>query len=188
MKPNQQPWIEEGYTQFALEGPHSLKVEPLAQAVGKNKSSFYHHFADLEVFTEYLLKHHLAQAEILAKKEATAQNLEELITHLLEHKMDLLFNRQLRFHRDHPAFADTCQKVGNITTPAFIGLWAKIIGLEDNSYLAGLVLQLSIENFFLQINEDTLHQAWLRDYFKQQQRLVQAFKQAGNVAALNGSV
>lgn len=59
MRKTQQPWITQGYATFAAEGPAGLKVERLAKNIGKNKSSFYHHFADLEIFTTILLKVHL---------------------------------------------------------------------------------------------------------------------------------
>jgi len=48
-------WIENGYKAFAYEGPTSFKVERLAKATNKNKSSFYHFFGDMEVFTNKLL-------------------------------------------------------------------------------------------------------------------------------------
>ena len=54
-KDNKLPWILCGYNIFSKEGPKGLKIEVIARQVSKNKSSFYHHFADLEVFTEILL-------------------------------------------------------------------------------------------------------------------------------------
>ena len=54
-----QPWIEIGYKTFAKLGPDGLKIEALARAVGKSKSSFYHLFATLEIFQRALLIHHL---------------------------------------------------------------------------------------------------------------------------------
>ena len=46
-------WIKKGYEIFAISGQNGLKIEPLAKTVGKSKSSFYHHFTDLELFTDY---------------------------------------------------------------------------------------------------------------------------------------
>jgi AcrR family transcriptional regulator len=43
-------WIQAGYALFAEQGPSALKIEVLAKMVGISKSSFYHYFADLEVF------------------------------------------------------------------------------------------------------------------------------------------
>ena len=67
-------WLQQGYTTFAHHGPEALKVERLARAVGKSKSSFYHHFADPEGFQESLLRHHLEKARLIAKKEAACQS------------------------------------------------------------------------------------------------------------------
>jgi len=95
-----QPWIAVGYETFALEGPQALKVEVIARKVQKSKSSFYHHFADLDVFITVLLEYHLQQTQIIAQREAACENiLPELVEVLVEVKVDLLFNRQLRVNR-----------------------------------------------------------------------------------------
>ena len=51
---NIKPWIIKGYELFANKGSLGLKVEVISKAVNKSKSSFYHHFADIEVFLELL--------------------------------------------------------------------------------------------------------------------------------------
>jgi AcrR family transcriptional regulator len=43
-------------------------VERLAKDVGISKSSFYHHFADVEVFVNQLLLYHLKRAEMIAER------------------------------------------------------------------------------------------------------------------------
>ncbi len=181
-------WVQKGYQIFAWEGPLGLKVERLAKAVGKSKSSFYHFFADLDIFTDFLLKYHLEQSKVVADKEAQCTTLEGLIEVLVEHKIDLLFSRQLRIHRENPAFAECFTKINEISLPAIIPLWSDIIGLADNSYLSGLVLQLSLENFFLQITDETLNPDWLHHYFKNIKDLVRQFKKTGKVPLLDGSV
>lgn len=188
MNASQRPWIEKGYQVFAYEGPGGLKVERLAKGIGKNKSSFYHHFADLEIFTSLLVDHHLSQAYIMAEKEMNAANLEELIDIIHDHKIDLLFNRQLRVHREVKEFETCFMKTNEITGKAMAGIWAQAIGLQDNSYLANLVLKLSLENFFLQITDETLNPDWLHNYFQELRRLVQAFKNSDSLASLDGSV
>ncbi len=50
MTENKDIWIKTGYEIFALSGENGLKIEVLAKKVGISKSSFYHHFADLEIF------------------------------------------------------------------------------------------------------------------------------------------
>lgn len=188
MNPTHLPWIETGYHTFAYEGPHGLKVERLAKQTAKNKSSFYHHFGDLEVFTEELLNHHIAQTHVVAEKEAKSTSLADLIDVLVEHKIDLLFNRQLRIHRENPAFQACFLKTNELSIPGMLNVWAKIIGLTDHSYLAGLVLQLSMENFFLQITDETLNPTWLNEYFQRLQQMVREFKKTGTVPTLDGTV
>ncbi len=188
MKAIQQPWIENGYRAFAHEGPTGVKIERLAKEVGKNKSSFYHLFADLEVFTVVLLDYHLEQSKIIAKKEANCKHLEDLITVIVEHKTDFLFNRQLRVNRQTRAFETCFLRVNEISMPAIIPIWSKIIELDNNTYLAELVFRLSLENFFLQITEETLNSEWLNAYFNSLQNLVKHFKKTGNLNSIDGGV
>lgn len=171
-----EPWLTAGYSLFALKGPDHLKIERMAQQIGKNKSSFYHFFADLEIFMRHLLDHHLSQAKIIADKESNAQSRDDLISVILEHKMDLLFNRQLRIHRENQQFDACFQQVNEITIPALIPIWSAIIGLEKDMQLSEVVLRLSLENFFLQITDDTLTEGWLSQYFDTISNMVAHFK------------
>jgi AcrR family transcriptional regulator len=61
--------ISKGYEFFSLFVEKGLIIEQLAKEVGKSKSSFYHHFADLEIFLEKLLQYHLSKSNIIAEKE-----------------------------------------------------------------------------------------------------------------------
>ncbi|MEO1052370.1 MAG: TetR/AcrR family transcriptional regulator [Bacteroidota bacterium] len=176
-------WILAGYEVFALQGPHALKVEVLSRMVGKNKSSFYHHFADLEVFTEFLLHYHLERAEVIAAEEKRCNNVDpELLEVLVNNKIDLLFNRQLRFHRRVPAFEKCFKKTSEYAAEAVLGIWAEAIGLTENTKLAFAVLMLSLENFYLQITEETLHYKWLSAYVKNLRNMVDEFKRIGEQA------
>lgn len=183
MSKAKQPWIIEGYQTFALEGPLGLKVERLAKAVGKNKSSFYHHFADLNIFITVLLEKHLRQATIMAEKEAACTKLEELLDVLVDHKMDLLFNRQLRVHRQRPEFLQCFERTNEIIVASLAPLWSELLELPNNAHLAGLVFKLSLENFYLQITEETLNHEWLRNYLHELRTLTRAFKNAKHFSA-----
>lgn len=178
MNKTREPWIRQGYATFSQKGPEGLKVERLAKEVGKNKSSFYHHFADLECFTSILLEHHLAQSEIIAAKEAVCNNLEEFIDVLLDHKVDLLFNRQLRVYRQNVEFQRCFQSTTEMIAGSLLHLWSDLLDLPRNSQLSGLVFKLSLENFYLQITEETLNQDWLNNYFMELRALTKAFKNA----------
>ena len=172
-----QPWILCGYDLFSKEGPNGLKIEVIARQVNKSKSSFYHHFADLELFTEMLLNYHLERAKIIADRERLCKNVvPELLNLLLEVKQDLLFNRQLRINRHNVAFKNCFEKSSKEVGEAIIGIWAEMLGLTNNSNLARIVLNLSLENFYLQITEETMTYDWLLNYVKDLQTMAGAFK------------
>lgn len=151
---------------FALSGQGGLKIEPLAKKVGKSKSSFYHYFADLDLFIDDLLKHHIDQSYIIADKEKNANNIDpELINILVAHRLDLLFNRQLRINQNIKSFSDTLIQSNKIVGDAFVKVWVKDLSLQLSQKQIQSIFTLALENFFLQINADNLNNKWLTDYF-----------------------
>ncbi len=171
------PWVEVGYEIFASEGPNGLKVERLARLVHKNKSSFYHHFADLEVFTEHLLAYHLERSRIIAVRESQCKNVvPELLEVILEFKQDLFFNRQLRIHRNIESFRICFEKSSAEVGEAILDVWAETLGIGGNSHLAQMVLNLSLENFYLQITPATLNYDWLVAYIENLKAMIRAFE------------
>jgi AcrR family transcriptional regulator len=157
-----QPWILIGYELFSKEGPAGLKVEVMARKVGKSKSSFYHHFADIEVFTEVLLNHHLERSKIIAIRERMCKKMiPDMLNLLVEVKQDLLFNRQLRVNRHIPAYKKCFESANGEVEDAFLEIWSETLGLSENSNAARKVLEQSIENFYLQITDETLTYEWL---------------------------
>jgi AcrR family transcriptional regulator len=169
-------WIKTGYEIFALKGQIGLKIEPLAKKVGKSKSSFYHHFADLEVFVDFLLKHHIEQSYSIAHKEQNASNIDpELINILVEHRTDLLFNRQLRIHKNILLFEETLCKSNKIIGDAFKTAWIKDLNSQLSQKQIEGVFTLAVENFYLQINPDTITYQWLSEYFSNLKKLTSNF-------------
>ncbi|WP_299462404.1 TetR/AcrR family transcriptional regulator [uncultured Microscilla sp.] len=166
IKDKQMPWVLAGYQLFAQAGPQGLKVEVIARKVQKSKSSFYHHFADLEVFTEFLLHYHLHQAALIAERENQCKNIApDLVEVLVDAKQDLLFNRQLRVHRQVEAFRLCFEKSTQYVNEAFLQVWALELGIAPKVPLAQNMLDLLMENFYLQITAENLTHEWLSDYF-----------------------
>lgn len=171
------PWILQGYETFARFGENGLVVEQLAKDVGISKSSFYHHFADLDVFLEKICLHHLRQSEIIAEKERNAENIHsDLIRILIEHKTDLLFNRQLRIHADKPRYKDTLMQSSAIIGKDFIQLWLKDARLNLTPGQAEGIFELAMENFFLQIHADNINPDWLSAFFNNLNRISRSFE------------
>lgn len=169
-------WIKIGYEIFAISGENALKIEVLAKKIGISKSSFYHHFAEIDLFIEQLLLYHLKQSVIMAEKEKAANTINpELICILIEHRMDLLFNRQLRFNQHIEHYKNTLLKSNRIIGNEFVKLWAKDLNLAlSQKQLEGL-FELALENFFLQINHENLHFDWLKQYFEHLKKIARNF-------------
>lgn len=173
---NKEVWIKAGYEIFAINGQAGLKIEPLAKTVGKSKSSFYHHFADIELFISDLLKHHIEQSFVIAVKEQNATRIDpELINILVEHRTDLLFNRQLRIHRNIKLFADTLFQSNKIVGDSFVNVWIKDLNLQLTQKQIEGIFTLALENFFLQINSENLNHKWLSDYFSNLKKITSNF-------------
>lgn len=171
------PWVLVGYERFSQEGPSGLRIEAIARQANKSKSSFYHHFADLEVFTEILLHYHLERTKLIACRERHCKKVvPDLLRLLLEVKQDLLFNRQLRINRNVNQFRRCFETTNKEVSEVVLGIWAEALGLADCSNLARMVLNLSLENFYLQITPETLTYEWLLDYISELQTMVRAFE------------
>ncbi|WP_026262396.1 TetR/AcrR family transcriptional regulator [Spirosoma panaciterrae] len=169
-------WIKAGYEVFAISGDKGLKVETLARKLTISKSSFYHHFAEMEIFIDHLLAYHLTQSVIVAEKEGKAEKINpDLIAILVEHKIDLLFNRQLRIKQDRDSYKKTLTKSNEVIGQGFVELWAKDLNVTlTQKQLEGLFV-LALENFFLQINYDNLNAEWLAQYFDNLKKIAQRF-------------
>jgi AcrR family transcriptional regulator len=170
-------WIVKGYETFALLGEKGLIIEQLAKEVGKSKSSFYHHFADLDIFLEKILLHHLNKSSIIAEKERKAEKINpDLINILIEHKTDLLFNRQLRINSNKSNFKELLIKSSETIGNDFIKLWLADTKLNLTPKQAEGIIELAMENFFLQINQDNINKEWLATYFDNLNRITRNFE------------
>ena len=177
MTEKEQIWIIKGYETFAFWGEKGIKIEKLAKEVGISKSSFYHHFADLDIFIERLLLHHLTMSVTIAEKERKAEKINpDLINILIDHKTDLLFNRQLRINANNLIFKDVLIKSNRIIGNDFIKLWLSDTKLKLTLPQAEGLFELAMENFFLQINQDNIKQEWLVTYFDNLNRITRNFE------------
>ncbi len=160
-------WILTGYKICATDGFDALKIEQLAKSVGISKSSFYHYFADLECFIDELLGYHYEQCAILANKEKNCiQIYPDLIDILMEHRIDLLFHRQIRINRKNIQIKKALEKSNRILGNYSVMLWARDINhnLSQNQ-LDGL-FKIATDDFYMRINGTNLNHEYLNNYFK----------------------
>ena len=164
----EQPWIEAGYTAFALQGPDALKVEQLARQVGISKSSFYHHFADLPVFIERLQEHHLVRADALASKAAVCATFDPEFLHLLvDHRIDLLFQRQLRIRRNDASYQSCFRKAHVLVVERVMPRWAETLGIPGQLSPAREMLEVVSDVFYQRLTNDNLSYTGLVSLLKE---------------------
>jgi AcrR family transcriptional regulator len=163
--PLEQPWIEAGYQIFSKEGPNGLKVDQLARKIGISRSSFYHLFADLDVFQEKLLAHHAQRAQLAAEKVKTCKVMEpDFILLIVDEKDYVLFNRQLRIHRDNPAFKAGFENAIAIVGKETIGIWTEMVGLQHNPEMARSVFKMTADILFHRMTEENMSYEWLKAF------------------------
>mgnify|MGYP001810574155 CR=1 FL=1 len=169
-------WLDAGYLAFARGGEAGLKVEVLARETGISKSSFYHHFADADLFTEQLLQRHLQQCRVIARKEQEARNINpDLINILVAHRTDLLFNRQLRVLQHREIFGRMLKRANEIVGSEFVRIWQQDRALPLTVMQLEGLFTLPVEDFYLQINEENLNPLWLARYFNNLKAIAQKF-------------
>lgn len=177
MKESKLVWIVIGYQVFAEAGPFSIKVESLAKRVSKSKSSFYHHFSDLEIFFEALIKYHKERSTEIEAKMRSCQNVNpDFINVLIELQEDILFHRQLRVHRNHKQFKGIVEELHHPIEQSFLPIWAKAIGLESNIMVAEAFLKITVDNFYLRISKENLNKEWLLALMDEYKMMVQSIK------------
>ncbi|MCZ4410357.1 TetR/AcrR family transcriptional regulator [Cryomorphaceae bacterium 1068] len=139
-----QLWIEKGYEQFALFGPEYLSINKLSKAIGFSRASFYHHFGDIDVFTEELLNFHWQIAKEFNRmgKENCINLFPDLYDLLGQNPIPLQFSLQLFHHRSQPTFNYLFVRTYQATAKSFaLKLFSKHFDLaqpSDEVYLLWL--------------------------------------------------
>lgn len=179
-------WIKEAYILISENGFDKFNVELLARKVNKSKSSFYHHFHDFETFKSILLKYHFSRAEELAIEidKIEALNI-DLINLLVTYKIDFLFHKQLRIHREDLEFNQYISKTTQKLDALFLNLWIEFLGLEDQPLFANALFHLITDNFFLRITVNNYNSTWLLKYIKEVGNMVHMIKPSPKSLAIH---
>ncbi len=137
-------WIECGYRQFALCGPDSLSIKKISEELKVARTSFYHHFVDIDLFIDDLLSYHWKIVEHF--NELGAQYCRQLIPDIYlaleKFPVELQFNLQLFHHRNDPRFNYIFTRSYYSTAKAF-------------------ALQLFIDRYNLTQPWDEVYRLWL---------------------------
>jgi len=176
MNSKEEKWINTGYKKFAKDGPKGLKIETLAKSVNSSRSSFYHYFADVEIFTSKLLEHHIKRSELMCKAALECKNLDpDLMDAIVYYKTDILFNRQLRVNNQNPLFKSCILKSHKPLENAFLDIWTKELNLDSNPAMAKMLLKIVVDNFYMRISEENLNYNWLKQYLLEIMEMTKEF-------------
>lgn len=155
-------WVRQGYSLFSENGPSGVKVEILARRVGKSKSSFYHYFSDVESFISLMLKLHIVRASELAKAlESTGKEKTDYISGLQQFKDDILFHRQLRFHRHHSSFFSCINQAYTCVEEPAIAAINLAGGFNGSKTISLQYLQLVVDLFLYRLIPEKLDSNWV---------------------------
>lgn len=140
---SKQKWIEKGYEYFALYGPNSLNINKISKDIGLARTTFYHHFGDLEIFTDELLNKHweiCLQFGIVGSNECK-KLIPDIYNLLEQYPIPLRFSKQLFINRH---------------VLSFNYLFIKIYNHHANMF----VLKLFSEHFKLYQSKEYLNSLW----------------------------
>jgi len=166
--PKRQEWITQGYELVAIHGFKGINVEQIARSMQKNKSSFYHYMGDWELFEEALLEEHKKLAGPFAEKARACENvLPDMINLFLEHKTDIFFHKQLRIHRQKPAYKACFQQAYSLFEEAILDKWIAFLGMQQQPLLAAKILTLVSDNFLLRITQEEYSYEWMVEYMQE---------------------
>ena len=160
-----QPWIEAGYSLFSKEGRAGFKVDLIAKSIGISRSSFYHHFADTEVFMEKLLSYHATRAKRASEKVKFCKIMDpDFLLLMVEEKEYILFNKQLRANRDIPLYKTSFEAAIGIMTIAAMPIWCEMLGLELKQDVALKCFGMTADVLFHRMTSENMNYEWLKSF------------------------
>lgn len=170
---NALPWIEVGYDLFAKHGPDAFRIEQLAREVGISKSSFYHHFADVPTFVDRLLQYHVDRAMDIGRRTAVCSTFDpDFIDLLVDVRLDLCFNWQLRNHREDLAYQLCFQRAHACVEDEVLGIWSEALGIPGQKQLARNIFVVVTDLFYQRFPRTELTEEWVRSFLAEVERFM----------------
>jgi AcrR family transcriptional regulator len=177
MNEKRKEWIERAYALVAEDGFERLSVNSISRLVGKSKSSFYHHFGDLELFKTDLLDYHVKQVNIFSGKISKSDNIYPSLIHVfVEHQSDIFFHKQLRIHRRNPTYKKHIENIFQVYENAVLEQWNIHFSLNHQKLFSKKLIRFISEHFFLSITYEEYTFDWLKNYLNQIFDLIQHMK------------
>lgn len=154
-------WLQAGYTIFGKSGPDGLRIEVMAREVGISKSSFYHHFSDLQLFQDKLMEYHLIRGRELAAKATECASFDpDFIMMILDHKEDIFFNQMLRVHRANLSYQICFETAHGYVEKAIEGILGNYLGIPGQSDLIRSIFKVTSDLFYQRMEHSNFTYEW----------------------------
>ena len=154
-----QEWLDKAYLEFAENGPQNISINKIAKEMGASRSSFYHHFSELDILIEELLSMHykISQEFIRQGKERCNRLIPDLYSLLAEYPIPLKFSRQLFHHKHIPncnfLFIKTYEESAN---GFILDLFAEHMNLNPGNKKVLNLYQTLGESWYSRLDPDDL--------------------------------
>jgi AcrR family transcriptional regulator len=169
-----QNWIDKGYELFTHSGPDGIKVETLARKMHVSKSSFYYHFGDQETFLELLLEEHYHITERFgADAKQCKAFVPDFIDVMLKYQSAILFQRQLRIHRENLDFQLAYQRAADTVNREMLPIWAKHMGIDSDMNFARSLYTVIEDSFYERVREKTFSLEWIYGFLHENESVIQ---------------
>jgi AcrR family transcriptional regulator len=126
-------WIRHGLRTLAAEGPHALKVGPMAEKLKVSRGSFYWHFADIAEFRSELLRNW--------QERSTEQVIEEIANKAGRDRLRYLLRRAFVEKRSLDRAIRSWAAEDDDVAAAVVAVDARRIG-----YIAKLLVDAGVES------------------------------------------
>jgi AcrR family transcriptional regulator len=175
---SQQAWIETGYSLFAKYGLEGIQVEPLARALGMNKSGFYHYFGDRDSFLESMMQYHVLQGENIAAEYKKIEDFErDYINVLMRYPTPMIVHMQLVRNKHIKLLNDYFTRINMFVDQGILPHWADYVGLSDNMPLALQYFEMIRDTFYSRVTIETYRPDFILRFVREAKQLVAELRQ-----------
>jgi len=154
--------IDVGYALFALEGPEHIE-ERVEQEMGLKHAEFLSRFGAEEIFIEALIAHHIELVDdFLEETEHCTSWDPALLNLIVDYKLTVLFNRQLKQHSGNPVFHLTYNRISYLVQSHAFELWRKYMNLHPHMELSRELYEVLRDVFHSRITRENLNYEYLK--------------------------
>lgn len=160
-KINKREIIEIGYQIFALKGPEHVE-ERVAQEVNLKRHEFHEQFGSEDTFIEQLLSHHIELVDDFLEDTEQCKSWDALLDLIVEYKITVLFNRQLKLHSSDPVFGLAFNRISYLIRAQAFDLWRKYTDLWQHHELSMELFEVLRDVFHSRITNENLNYEYLK--------------------------